>query len=339
MAEKAKMNVAMAFDEKYVKYAYVTIFSLLENNPDAKIDLYILERSLSDASKGCISKLCEDHGSHAYFLYVDISRFEDKLPTQEWWPAEVYFRLLLTELLPSEIDRILYLDGDMVVNKSLSELYNTDITDYDMAACYDVCLDIATVEQFLTGRHKKLEVMFNDKTYINSGMLLMNIDRLRQNYSFADYMDALAELEFAVRAPDQDLINYVHDKLIKRLDPRKYNYPGYMVYYEIGNCQKAKETVPIIHFIGTKPWQGGNHIHYNTEQIWWDYACRTPFAEELMTTYISESVMDPTVENNMNNESNAKNALAAENAQLKVQLKEAMDSVKKVIAMFSEQDK
>ena len=41
----------------------------------------------------------------------------------------------------------------------------------------------------------------------------------------------------------------------------------------------------------------------------------------------------------MNNESNAKNALAAENAQLKVQLKEAMDSVKKVIAMFSEQDK
>lgn len=338
MAERTRMNVAMAFDEKYVPYAYTTILSLLENNSGSEVFLYVLQKDLSDVSKEHISKLCSSLGHRAEFILVDAGNFKDKVPTTSSWTIEVYFRLLMVELLPREVDRIFYLDSDMIINKSLLELYSTDLEDYDLAACYDLSLDQSGREAFESTRHPIIAKMFDDKTYINAGMLLYNMERLRKGYSFERYMEGIEELEHRVYAQDQDLINYLHHDTMKRVDPREYNYPGYMVYYEKSGIEEAKKTVAIIHYIGTKPWQGGNHIHYSTERIWWEYAYRTPFAEELMKRYIDESVMDTTVEDRLTEEYDAKNALFAENAQLRKDLAQAMDSVKNVIAMFSKQD-
>ncbi len=339
MAERTRMNVAMAFDEKYVPYAYTTILSLFENNRESEVFLYVLQKDLSDVSKEYILELSSKLGHRAEFILVDADRFKDKVPTTRSWTIEVYFRLLMVELLPEEVNRIFYLDSDMIINKSLLDLYLTDIDDYDLVACYDLCLDRTTRENFANTRHPIIANMFNDKTYVNAGMLLYNMNRLRNGYSFERYMAAIEELDYRVYAQDQDIINYLHHDSMKRVDPREYNYPGYMVYYEKSGISEVKETVAIIHYIGAKPWQGGNHIHYSTEAIWWEYAFRTPFADELMKTYIRESVMDATVEVTLNKENQEKNMLAAENAQLKINLKEAMDSVKNVIAMFSERNK
>ena len=336
MDKRTRMNVAMAFDEKYVPYAYTTILSLLENNRESEVFLYVLQKDLSDASKECIIELCSSLGHYVEFIFVNADRFKDKVPTTNKWTIEVYFRLLMVELLPDDVNRIFYLDSDMIINKSLLELYLTDMDDYDLAACYDLCLDRTTREIFANTRHPIIANMFNDKTYVNAGMLLYNMKRLRNGYSFERYMAAIEELDHRVYAQDQDIINYLHHDTMKRVDPRKYNYPGYMVYYEKSGIHEAKETVAIIHYIGAKPWQGGNHIHYSTEAIWWEYAFRTPFAVELMKNYISETVIDTTIEVTLNKENQEKNMLEAENAQLKVSLKEAMDSVRKVIAMFSE---
>ena len=330
-----RMNVSMAFDEKYAKYAYTTILSLFENNNSAEIVLYILQRDLSESSKNNIVNLCDKYSNSVLFLNIDVAAIENMLPTTAWWPIEVYFRLNLIELLPKDVDRILYLDGDMIVNKDLSELYCTDIDGYDLAASYDVCLEDASLEDFLTHRNSLLEELYIDKTYINSGMLLLNIKRMRSLYTFSDYMEALKKLEFKVRTPDQDLINLLHRGLIRHLDPRRYNYPGYKVYYEVGDYRTAKESIEIIHFIGLKPWQGGNHIHYSTERIWWEYAIKTPYASELMENYIFESVTDKTVEDRVRVEKNAKDILENENKALRKELFEAMNSLKNTIEMFA----
>lgn len=338
MLNKKRLNISMAFDEKYVPYAYTTILSIFENNTGSEVFLYVLQRELSEDSKRHISELACKYCNQVIFLTIDPEKCSDKLPTSGWWPVEVYFRLFLPELLPDDVDRILYIDGDMIINHSLMELYSTDLEGYDLAGCYDKALEKASLEVFLENRHSDLEELYTKKEYINSGMLLMNIKRLRENYSFSSYIDALNELDFKVHAPDQDLINYVHRENIKYLDPLQYNYPGYMVYYDLDGYEDAKNKVTIIHYIGTKPWQGGNHIHYDTEKIWWEYAYRTPFAEELMRRYIDESVIDTTIEDRLTEEFNAKNTLFAENTKLRKDLAEALESVKNVIGMLSKNE-
>lgn len=331
------MNISMAFDEKYSPYAYTTILSLFTNNPAGEICLYILESDLSDVTKASLKCLGDTFENSIELVHIDKAAMNQKLPVIEKWPIEVYYRLLLPELLPEDADRVIYLDSDMIINTSLKELYEEELEDYDLAGCYDMSLKTATLDMFLYNRSPQFSALFESKRYINSGMILFNLRRMRQEYTFETYIRALDELEGRIYAPDQDLINFVHQEKIKHLDPRKYNFPGYMVYNEIPGNEAAKASVPIIHFICEKPWQGGNHVHYATEQIWWDYALGTPYRDALLEQYVRESIKDPTMIKITQGTDEVKQALSEENARLKRELSEAMENVKRVIAMFEHQ--
>ena len=328
-----RMNVALAFDDKYLKYAYVTILSLFINNPDSEIYTYILQYDLTDQSIDYLESLAEKYDNHIVLISIDPNRF-DGLPTLDKWPIQVYFRLLLPEYLPSEVDRIIYLDSDMVINMPLNDLYNIDFEENDIISCYDLNLTAVDLDVFLYNRNEALAPLFKEKRYINSGMLLLNINQIRNNYSLESYLVAAKELNFKILAPDQDLINYVHSGKIKLVDPRKYNYPGYYAYLE-GVTSDTADRIPIMHFVCEKPWQGGNHAHFETELIWWNYAFKTPFKDFLVETYIRESVTDPTIMRSLNGTDSVKNSLVAENARLKKELNNAMDQVKKVIALLN----
>ncbi len=325
------LNVSLAFDDKYTHYAYVCIYSLLTNNTSSMVHLYILQYDLSDESRSLLTGLAEQFDAHIEFLFVDRGLFSEKLPITSKWPIEVYFRLLLTELLPESVDRIIYLDSDMIVNGPLNEMFNTDMTGYNIAGCYDLALLPATLDLFLYYRHKWFSKEFNEKTYINSGAILMDMTKLRKDYPLEVYLNAAKELEYKIYAPDQDLINYVHADKIKHLDPRKYNYPAYVASVE-GVTDKS--DVSIMHFIGPKPWQGGNHAHFSTERFWWEYAYKVPFAEDLMKQYILDSQIDPTITEELKGTDKEKENLLMENTRLKKELENAMEQVKRVIAMF-----
>ncbi len=331
--ERYRMNVAFAFDDKYLKYAYITIMSLFINNPEAEIYTYILQYDLSEDSINHLNSLAKEYCNHIILLSIDPSRF-DNLPTIKKWPIQVYFRLLLPEHLPENVDRVLYLDSDMTVNNSLSELYNSSFDGNDIIACYDLNLLAANREIFLYYRHEALAKYYENKTYINSGMLLINIRQIRKHYSLPAYLDAAQKLENRIYAPDQDLINYVHEGKIKLIDPRKYNYPAYIAFLEGCTSDKANE-IPIMHFVCEKPWQGGNHAHFETEMIWWNYAFASPFKEYFEKEYIKESLADPTIRQNLSGTDTIKNNLIKENARLKKELASAMEQVQKVISLLS----
>ena len=333
---KPILNVSLAFDDKYTRFAYVCIYSLLTNNTASNVHLYILQYDLTDESRLLLTNLVEQFDAYIEFLFVDKTLFSEKLPITDKWPIEVYFRLLLTDLLPEGVDRIIYLDSDMIVNGSLAEMYNTDMDGYNIAGCYDLALIAANLDMFLYYRHRWFTEQFNSRTYINSGAILMDMKKLRKDYPLEVYLEAARELDYKIYAPDQDLINYVHSGKIKLLDPRKYNYPAYLAYSE---GIRDKSLVTIMHFIGKKPWQGGNHAHFFTERFWWEYAFSAPFAQELMKQFMIDSMTDTTILDELSGTDQAKTNLVLENSRLKKELENAMDQVKRVIALFENNSK
>lgn len=290
-----KMNIALSLNSKYVRYAYVMLTSLLENNAkDLELYIYFLHSELTEEERKCLGQLVESHGGQSTFLCVNKERFPKNCPVTEWWSLEAYYRLLLPELLPEETERILYLDVDIIVNKSVEDLFHMDFEDALLCACED-----SNKAPFSDRRDIIFEKQIQEGfTYFCSGVLLMNIKKLKENYCFDDYMKLADFINYGMVAPDQDLLNLMHYREVKFFDGNKYNLFAKVAYNHDVHYEEVKAEVAIIHFAGPKPWQG-QHVHYDIEQLWWDYAKKTPFYHELMEEYLYASLNDSTVYDTM----------------------------------------
>ena len=130
--EILRMNIATALNSKYMRYTCVMLTSLFSNQEDADIHVYLLHSDLTDEDKAHLLDVGEKYHQTIHFLKIDRELFPSALPTTSTWSLESYYRLMLLDLLPSEIDRILYLDVDMIINKSLKEVYCTDSSSRSM---------------------------------------------------------------------------------------------------------------------------------------------------------------------------------------------------------------
>lgn len=109
------MNIAIALNNKYVRYAYVMLTSLFVQHPEENIHVYALHMDLSESDMELLTSLCNEYGNTLHFLKVNPDDFSESLPTTEAWSLETYFRLQLIDRLPESVDRILYLDIDMII--------------------------------------------------------------------------------------------------------------------------------------------------------------------------------------------------------------------------------
>lgn len=293
-----RMNIVTALNKKYVKYTCVMLTSLLINQSDVDIHVYLLHSDLTQQDCEQLRALVESYNQYIQFLPVNKDIFPSTLPTTLEWSLEAYYRLMLIDILPLNIDRILYLDVDMIVNKSIKELYWTDFEEYFFCACRDMATgfpssdirDQIFEEQILQGF-----------TNFNSGMMLWNIEKLRGQYCFKDYMDLAESLNFQMRAPDQDLLNLMHYKQVKFLDEYQYDLFSKIAYDYGIRYEDVKRQTTIVHYAGMKPWQGGEGVHYDIEQLWWDYAKLTPFYFELMEDFLHSSINNPFIFETLDN--------------------------------------
>lgn len=289
------INIALTFNDKYYRYAYVTIFSILQNNDDV-VDFYLLQSDVSALHKKEMQKLVDGKISKIHWIEVDADKIPALCPTNIQWSIEIYYRLLLAELLEESVERILYLDVDIIVNRSLRDFYDMDFEGMDMIGCLDAA-------EYPFGDFRDIILNeFEDKSYISSGVILFNLAQIRKRYSFYDYIKIAEKFNYNIIAPDQDLINYVHHGKIKLVPSEFYNMFAKLYYNNGYDYQKTKDTAVIVHFIGWKPWDGEG-VHYDIEKLWWDYAKQTPyyisFLEEFMTSAIASSMVYDTMKQQM----------------------------------------
>lgn len=285
-----RINVATALNGRYVRYTYVMLTSLFANNVDLEIYVYLLYSDLAEKDQTYFKSLAKEWEQRIFFLQIDTDILPAELP-ETVWPPETYFRLMLLDILPHDIERLLYLDGDMIINKPIKDLYFTDFGENLFCACRDG-FDIGFDDVGGNEIFKEIEKQDNF-VYFNAGMMLWNIEAMRGKYCFSTYMDLAETLDFKMQAPDQDLLNYMHWQQVKFLDEYQYNFYARLAYSLGIHRDEVKSKVTIIHFVGAKPWQGGAYVHFDTEQLWWDYAKLTPFYIVLMEEFLQDAINNP----------------------------------------------
>lgn len=297
------MNITFSFNDKYYRYVYVAMYSILKNNAE-NVSFYLLHTDVKQEHQKEMEQICQNNNASIEWIYIDRQRFPALCQTNVQWTIEAYYRLLLGEVLPHSVERILYLDADIIVNKSLKELYDMDFEGNDLIACAD-----ASSAPFGDVRDEIFRE-FEDKSYICSGVILFNMEQIRKRYTFDDYMGVAQKFNFNFRAPDQDIINYLHHGKIKVISNRTYNMFGKYYYSKGLDYTDALTDAVIVHFTGWKPWDGEG-IHYNTEKLWWDYAKETHYYNVFLEEFMEHAIEIPMVYDTMQKQYEEKTDLYA----------------------------
>lgn len=267
------MNICVASNQKYLRYLYIMLLSLFENNRNDNITVFLLERDLTPADTALLNKLAQRYGQAIRNIKIDGQRLE-KLPTTAAFSVETYFRLLMPYILPEAVDRVLYLDVDILVEGSLRDLYETELGKNLFAACKDLALPK------LDERRKKLyNRQCNDSRYFNAGVMLWDIAAVRKKYELTDFLKAAEEIGYDLPFVDQDLLNYMVYDQVLYLDAYRYNFQ----IKDVEDQDKADERhgdPVIVHFSGCSPWNYASRAFYYKK--WWQYAKKTPFYFDLL---------------------------------------------------------
>ena len=283
------LNVSTALNERYVPYTYTMLYSLFKTNENEHIQVFLLFGELSDGSIADFKELADRYGNEIIFCKLDKSRLPAELPVGEKWQLEIYFRLFLTNIVPPDVDRLLYLDGDIIVNKPITDFYDTDFENANLVVCKDLGMTDDNIGWHINARPEGMRHIINTETYFNSGVMLMNIEKLRIVCPPERYLEVASEFDYKVFAPDQDLLNYLHYGQVKFADPYKYDLLTDIARDNGETYETVIEDTVIYHYTGDKPW-AGDRIHYDIEKIWWDYALDTPYAEWLREKFMNECI-------------------------------------------------
>ncbi|MFO7342907.1 glycosyltransferase family 8 protein [Caldibacillus debilis] len=250
------LNILVTVNSNYIPPLKVMLNSLFLNNRQERFAIYLLYSNIKDEEIKDLLDFVEGKGQRLHPIAVDPKQFEDA-PVFRHYTVEMYYRLAAHLYLPEEIDRILYLDPDIVVINPIKELYEMD---------FDGCLFIAAEHEHTTKVARPFNKLRlgtpNAKGYFNTGVLLMNLQEIRKNVDMQKIYRFIEENKLLLFLPDQDVLNALFWDKIKPVDAYRYNYDAR--YYELGkllpkfkyDLDWMKKNTVFIHFCGKeKPWQ------------------------------------------------------------------------------------
>lgn len=245
------MNILVTLNDNYVKPLFIMLESLF-NHERKPMNIYMFYSDVSKVNRQRLSTYIKRQGSCFIPIYVENNAFGEA-PVFRYFTKEMYYRLLCSELLPEKEERVLYLDPDILIRGAVSPLYEMDFSGKMIIGMEDYAINHMLA-------HKKKAIGFTQKdSYINSGVLLFNLKKMREDFVLKDFIYILEKYRSVVSFPDQDVINLYFKNDIK-LGERIYNYnTGYgsvggMLMHILGK-KDVKEPV-IVHYMGkSKPWQ------------------------------------------------------------------------------------
>jgi len=248
------MNLLFAINRNFTNLLYNCIRSIVKNGGADHYDAYILHSDLQADNKTRIDQTAGKTVT-CHYIAVDEAMFEG-FPESNRYPKQIYYRLAAPLLLPRALDRILYLDVDLVVINSLAELYHTDFEGNYYVACSHVKELLTKFNQLRLGVEEAVP-------YINTGVMVMNLTALRENLTIEQIRETAQKKMHTFLLPDQDLLAVMHGNRIKLVDTMCYNLSDRLLSWHNANPRNqtldldwVKENVSIIHYCGkNKPWK------------------------------------------------------------------------------------
>lgn len=256
------IHILCATDDAYVPYYGIMLTSLFENNRKDCFSVHILTSGLREDSITLLKKVTARYQHTISFVSINASDFSDcPIRPGDHVTMATYYRLMAASVLPDAIDKILWLDGDLIVNGSITSLWETDLTHFAVAAVTD--------ESFVKPEIYQRLQLNPEVPYTSAGVLLINLDYWRKHDVTNRFMECVRQRHDRLLFHDQDTLNIVlQDE--KKVLPLTWNYqtgfiaswsfPDYPVPFQQEILQTA-ESPSIIHYSGpSKPWFK-NSIH------------------------------------------------------------------------------
>lgn len=267
------MNILYTCDNNFIWIAAVSMCSLFENNKKVdEIKVFLLSDNVSDTNKKNLKQIAYLYDR--YFEAIDIE--ELNIPSVLYssrWPKSAYMRLFSGYLLPKYVKKILYLDCDIIVNRTLDDLWKKEISGY--------C--VYGVKDCVGSLYKKNIGLTAESPYINAGVLLMNVEKLqdidmyacinefffrygkKMNYADQDVLNGILKSQVGILEPEYDMMTilfyYSYKEVLKLRKPTNY--------YSKEEIGQAVKNPAIIHFttcmFHLRPWFKGSDHPYRTE--------------------------------------------------------------------------
>ena len=272
--------IVLATNQLYFMYAGVTIQSIIQHkNPDRFYDIYILHTDLTDEMQTSLMDLTNDN------LRVKCINIKNKITkdchfyARSYFSEATFYRLIIPELFYG-YDKILYLDCDLVVKTDIAELFDTNIEDYIIGAAKNPIR--SRVAEYCI---KTLNVLPDN--YFNAGVLLINISQWIKN-GISQKCYKLLDPNKQFYCPDQDALNIACKGKVFLLSPtwnclwqvtlpekEEYLKKDQQWWYE-----ESYQNARILHYTSAiKPWK---NPEYRLAHIWWSYARKSPFYEQIL---------------------------------------------------------
>ena len=215
------MNIMVASNSKYIPFCKVMLASLFEQDGDRDIHVYMPYDGLSDRELAELGDFIEGHeGKHFHPMQVD-PEFKERVESHNGISIETYYRILAIDMLPDSVEKILYLDSDMVIQKSIAGLWDTELKDRYFAVCEDI---IGILNDFHEANKKRMNIP-SEYSYFNAGVMLMNIAALKRDGICTKVLGRIYTDFERYEYNDQDVLNEMFYYRLIYLPWQKYNCP------------------------------------------------------------------------------------------------------------------
>lgn len=254
-----KMNILVTLDAGYLSPLTIMLRSLVDNHR-CELDVYVMNSSLTKKHLKQVRDNVEAYcGSQAVQglrlidVKVDQAMLQDA-PITDRYPQEMYYRIFAARFLPEHLDRVLYLDPDMVIINSLTELYEMNMGGDWFAAASHVGKVLEKINEIRLQSEEP-------GPYINSGVMLMNLKELQKHQDERQVFDYIEKNKELLILPDQDVISALYGGRIREIDPYRYNMTERLLMVQLPGTELADmkwicDHCAVIHYCGrNKPWK------------------------------------------------------------------------------------
>lgn len=243
--------ISLSTDHNYIPQTCLTVCSYALSNHTERADIYvIIDETVTGEDRDLLSRTADVFSLRLSVVPLE-SSWKSRIPERflSGWShvsPVAFAKLLAVDLLPSDYDRCLILDTDLLVTGSLQELCSMSLDGNPVAAVRDFMMPESSGTRISLSR---------PEAYFNSGVLLVD----REKWNIEDPLNRIASMDDALLSRlsflEQDLLNVIFDGLYKELSPCFNHMIMVALSGEIPNPGDPNRIPIIQHFPGQiKPW-------------------------------------------------------------------------------------
>ncbi len=288
MIANRAVHIVYAADDRFAEILGVSLVSLLDNNQDVQdMHIYILDNDIKKINKCKLLQITNNYHRHLHFISATNINQELSMNVKtDRGSLSQYSRLFISKNLPSEVERVLYLDCDIIVNGSIIELWNLDMHGKTIAALKDA---------FSKQYRKNIGLAEHDVMF-NSGVMLIDLKQWEERKIEKKLLKFIKIHNGVIQQGDQGALNAILSKDTYCFHPKfnsvtifyDFTYQEILTYrkpvdfYTEQEVNEAKKNPVIIHFttsfLSVRPWIKG--CEHPCVSLWLKYKEKSPWAEQ-----------------------------------------------------------